>query len=86
MPQLEPGDDEYSSGEANRDMGIAIHDAVDIAEYFKSLWDADVAVADSWTTNTDWTPTTEVTSLPFFVIFLGTMPLPIIRRRKSSKN
>ena len=67
-------------------MGIAIHEAVDIAGYFKTLWDADVAVAESWATNTDWTPTTEVTSLPLIVIFLGIMLFPIIRRRKQSKN
>jgi phosphatidylserine/phosphatidylglycerophosphate/cardiolipin synthase-like enzyme len=84
-PQLEPDDDEYASGEANRDMGIAIHEAEDIAAYFKSLWDADVAVADSWNTNTDWTPTTEITLLPFPIFFLGIISLLIIRRRKQSK-
>ncbi len=84
-PQLEPGDDEYASGEANRDMGVAVHEVEDIADYFKSLWDADVAVADSWETNTDWTPTTEVTPLPLPVIFLGLIPLFTVRRRKQSK-
>ena len=84
-PQLEPGDDEYASGEANRDMGIAIHEAEDIAAYFISLWDADVAVADSWNTNTDWTPTTELTPLPFPAFFLGIISLLTIRRRKQSK-
>ncbi|MHA1945817.1 MAG: phospholipase D-like domain-containing protein [Candidatus Hodarchaeales archaeon] len=83
-PQLESGDDEYASGEANRDMGIAIHEAEDIAAYFKSLWDADVAVADSWNTNTDWTPTTEITPLPFPAFFLGIISLLTIRRRNSS--
>ncbi|MHA2244017.1 MAG: phospholipase D-like domain-containing protein [Candidatus Hodarchaeales archaeon] len=48
-PQLEPGDTSYSSSEANRDMGIAVHDAPDIASFFKKeVWDADVAVADAW--------------------------------------
>lgn len=47
-PQLEPGDDSYTSSEANRDMGIAVLDAPDIAQFFKDVWDADVAEADSW--------------------------------------
>ncbi len=48
-PQLEPGDDSYSSSEGNRDMGIAVHDASDIASFFKEqVWDKDVAVADDW--------------------------------------
>jgi phosphatidylserine/phosphatidylglycerophosphate/cardiolipin synthase-like enzyme len=52
-PQLEPGDDSYSSGEANRDMGIVVHDAPDIASFFKEeVWDEDVAVADDWTAST----------------------------------
>ena len=66
-------------------MGIAIHEAEDIATYFKSLWDSDVAVADSWITNTDWTPTTEITPLPFPVFFLVIISLLTIRRRKQSK-
>ena len=49
-PQLESGDDSYSSSEGNRDMGIAVHDASDIASFFKEqVWDEDVAVADDWT-------------------------------------
>ena len=49
-PQLEPGDDSYTSSEANRDMGIAVHDAPDIASFFKEqVWDKDVEVADEWT-------------------------------------
>ncbi|UCG90411.1 MAG: hypothetical protein JSU57_01380, partial [Candidatus Heimdallarchaeota archaeon] len=49
-PQLEPGDDSYSSSEGNRDMGIAVHDAPDIASFFKEeVWDEDKAVADEWT-------------------------------------
>ncbi|MFX0122001.1 MAG: phosphatidylserine/phosphatidylglycerophosphate/cardiolipin synthase family protein [Candidatus Hodarchaeota archaeon] len=52
-PQLEPGDDSYSSGEANRDMGIAVHDAPEIASFIKEeVWDEDVAVADEWTSST----------------------------------
>ncbi|MFX0088058.1 MAG: phospholipase D-like domain-containing protein, partial [Candidatus Hodarchaeota archaeon] len=47
-PQLEPGDPYYSSTEMNRDMGIAVHDASDIASFFKTVWDADVAIADAW--------------------------------------
>jgi len=48
-PQLEPRDDSYSSGEANRDMGIAVHDAPEIASFFKDeVWNQDVAVADEW--------------------------------------
>ncbi|MHA1215358.1 MAG: phospholipase D-like domain-containing protein, partial [Candidatus Hodarchaeales archaeon] len=38
----------YTSTEANRDVGIAVHDASDIADFFKSVWDADVAVASAW--------------------------------------
>ena len=56
-PQLEPGDETYASAEANRDTGIAVHNAPDIAAYFKSLWDADVAVASAWDYNSSWTPT-----------------------------
>lgn len=52
-PQLEPGDESYSSGEANRDMGIAVHDATEIASFFKEeVWDEDVVVADEWTSST----------------------------------
>ncbi|MHA2306682.1 MAG: phospholipase D-like domain-containing protein, partial [Candidatus Hodarchaeales archaeon] len=46
--QLEPGDPSYSSNEMNRDMGIAVHDASDVASFFKAVWDADVAIADEW--------------------------------------
>ncbi len=46
--QLELGDPYYSSNEMNRDMGIAVHDAPDIASFFKSVWDADVVIADEW--------------------------------------
>ncbi|MHA1974711.1 MAG: phospholipase D-like domain-containing protein [Candidatus Hodarchaeales archaeon] len=38
----------YTSTEANRDTGIAVHDALDIADFYKSVWDADVAVASAW--------------------------------------
>ena len=52
-PQLEAGDDSYSSSEANRDMGIVVYDAPDIASFFKEeVWDEDVAVADDWTAST----------------------------------
>ena len=90
-PQLEPGDDKYTSSEANRDMGIAIHEAEDIAAYFKSLWDADVAVASAWDRNTDWIPSTgtsttlEEISLPFGVVFLGMIAILVVRRQKLSK-
>ncbi|MFX1504882.1 MAG: phosphatidylserine/phosphatidylglycerophosphate/cardiolipin synthase family protein [Promethearchaeota archaeon] len=48
-PQLKPGDDSYSSSEANRDMGIAVLDAPEIASFFKEeVWNKDVAVADEW--------------------------------------
>ncbi len=44
-----PYEEEYASGEANRDMGIAVHDATDIASFFKTeVWDEDVAVATAW--------------------------------------
>ncbi len=49
-PQLVPPDDSYSSSEGNRDMGFAVHDASDIASFFKEqVWDKDVAVAEDWT-------------------------------------
>ncbi|MFW9905862.1 MAG: phosphatidylserine/phosphatidylglycerophosphate/cardiolipin synthase family protein [Candidatus Thorarchaeota archaeon] len=52
-PQLVPPDDSYASGEPNRDMGIAVHDAPEIASFFKEeVWDEDVAVADEWTAST----------------------------------
>lgn len=48
-PQLEPGDDTYRSSEGNRDMGIAVHGASDIASFFKTeVWDKDVEFADEW--------------------------------------
>jgi phosphatidylserine/phosphatidylglycerophosphate/cardiolipin synthase-like enzyme len=48
-PQLEAGDETYASGEANRDMGIAVLDATDIAAFFKTeVWDKDVIVGDEW--------------------------------------
>jgi phosphatidylserine/phosphatidylglycerophosphate/cardiolipin synthase-like enzyme len=62
-PQLEPGDDTYSSGEANRDMGIAVHDAPEVASFFKEeVWDEDVAVADEWTSSTIKQKTNRTTS------------------------
>ena len=90
-PPLEPGDDEYSSSEANRDMGIAVHDSSDIATYFKSVWDADVAVASAWDINTSWQPTTapktttEDTPLPISTIFMGLISLVIVRMLPRSK-
>ncbi|MHA2169772.1 MAG: phospholipase D-like domain-containing protein [Candidatus Kariarchaeaceae archaeon] len=38
----------FSSDEGNRDMGVAVHDATDIADFYKNVWDADVAIADEW--------------------------------------
>ncbi|MHA1993343.1 MAG: phospholipase D-like domain-containing protein [Candidatus Hodarchaeales archaeon] len=44
-----PYEDTFSSSEGNRDMGIAVHDAPDIAQFFKNeVWEKDVAVADAW--------------------------------------
>ncbi|MHA1979077.1 MAG: phospholipase D-like domain-containing protein [Candidatus Hodarchaeales archaeon] len=44
-----PFEDSFSSSEANRDMGIAVHNAPDIAQFFKDeVWEKDVAVADMW--------------------------------------
>ncbi|MHA2172610.1 MAG: phospholipase D-like domain-containing protein [Candidatus Kariarchaeaceae archaeon] len=43
-----PPETVYSSDEANRDMGVAVHDATDIATFYKNVWDADVAIADEW--------------------------------------
>jgi phosphatidylserine/phosphatidylglycerophosphate/cardiolipin synthase-like enzyme len=44
-----PEEPSYSSSEANRDMGIAVLDAPDIASFFKTeVWDEDVAVATAW--------------------------------------
>jgi len=49
VSKLDPGDTYFLSGDVNRDMGIAVHDASDIASFFKEeVWDADVAVADAW--------------------------------------
>ncbi len=43
-------DGSFSSSKGNRDMGIAVHDAPDIATFFKNeVWEKDVAVADVWT-------------------------------------
>lgn len=62
-PQLPPDDDSYSSGEANRDMGIAVHDAPEIASFFtEEVWDEDVAVADEWTSSTIKPAITQKTS------------------------
>ncbi len=47
-PPLATEDLNYSSSSMNRDMGIAVHDASDIASFFKTVWDADVDVADAW--------------------------------------
>ncbi|MHA2279165.1 MAG: phospholipase D-like domain-containing protein, partial [Candidatus Kariarchaeaceae archaeon] len=38
----------YSSGEVNRDMGIAVHDSTSIASFFKNVWDQDITVASAW--------------------------------------
>jgi phosphatidylserine/phosphatidylglycerophosphate/cardiolipin synthase-like enzyme len=48
-----PYEDTFSSSEGNRDMGIAVHDAPDIAQFFKNeVWEKDVAVADVWSGTT----------------------------------
>ncbi|RMG32022.1 MAG: hypothetical protein D6732_14015 [Methanobacteriota archaeon] len=48
-PPLESGDNAYSSGEANRDMGLVVADAPDIAQFFiDEVWKKDVAVASAW--------------------------------------
>jgi hypothetical protein len=42
-------DNSYTSGDPNRDMGIAVHDAPDIANWIKTeVWDKDVAVAEAY--------------------------------------
>ncbi len=46
--QLPTGDPDYASGDPNRDMGVAVHDATDIAAFYKDVWDKDVAIADAW--------------------------------------
>ena len=44
-----PQGSSYTSGEANRDMGVVAWDAPDIAEFVKNeVWEKDVAVADAW--------------------------------------
>lgn len=44
-----PKEPSYSSSEANRDMGIAVLDAPNIASFFKTeVWDKDVAVGTAW--------------------------------------
>lgn len=49
-PPLKSDDNSYTSSEGNRDMGIAVHDAPDVASFFKvEVWDKDVAEADEWT-------------------------------------
>ncbi|OLS27035.1 MAG: Cardiolipin synthase [Candidatus Heimdallarchaeota archaeon LC_3] len=45
---VSPSKASYTSGEANRDMGIAIHDSNSIASFFKNVWDQDVAVGSEW--------------------------------------
>ncbi|PWI49025.1 hypothetical protein CEE45_03675 [Candidatus Heimdallarchaeota archaeon B3_Heim] len=46
-----PYEETFSSSEGNRDMGIAVHDAPDIAQFFKNeVWEKDVAVANVWST------------------------------------
>ncbi len=48
-PPLEGGDTSYSSGEANRDTGLVVADAPDIAQFFiDEVWKKDVAVASAW--------------------------------------
>lgn len=42
-------DNIYTSSDPNRDMGIAVHDATDIAAFVKTeVWDKDVSVAVAW--------------------------------------
>ena len=69
-PQLVPGDDSYTSSEGNRDMGIAVHNAPDIALFFKDeVWDEDKAVADAWTPLTIKTsPKVKISSNPLLKI------------------
>ena len=44
-----PTSDSYTSSEANRDMGVAIHNADDIAEFVKTqVWDKDREIAAAW--------------------------------------
>lgn len=65
-PQLPPDDPSYTSSEANRDMGVAVHDASDIASFFKQeVWDKDVAEANDWTpTAVKMMPKTRLSSKP----------------------
>ena len=88
-PQLEPGDETYASAEANRDTGIAVHNAPDIATYFKSLWNADVAVAVAWDYNSSWTPTsTESTpygTILFSIIFAFIVLSAVTKRGVNKK-
>lgn len=43
-----PKDTTYGSSVVNRDMGIAVFDSADMANFFKNVWDEDVAVAIPW--------------------------------------
>ena len=43
-----PPETSYASGGQNRDMGIAVLDAPDIAAFYKSVWDQDIAVGSAW--------------------------------------
>ncbi|MCY3413795.1 MAG: lamin tail domain-containing protein [Candidatus Heimdallarchaeota archaeon] len=45
-PQEE--DNTYASGDPNRDMGIVVADAPDIAAFYTNVWSQDVNVADAW--------------------------------------
>ncbi|MHA2298987.1 MAG: phospholipase D-like domain-containing protein [Candidatus Hodarchaeales archaeon] len=48
VTELEEGETYFTSTEANRDMGVAIHDAPNIAQFYKDVWDADIAVGSAW--------------------------------------
>ncbi|MHA2053306.1 MAG: phospholipase D-like domain-containing protein [Candidatus Hodarchaeales archaeon] len=46
---VNPYEETFSSSEGNRDMGIGVLDAEDIAQFFKNeVWEKDVAVANIW--------------------------------------
>ena len=79
-----PDDGDFASSAANRDMGVAIHDASDVAAHFKLLWDADVTAGSAWDVDTSWKPTTttEYTSIPLGSILMSLILFIIARKSK----
>ncbi|HKZ39337.1 MAG TPA: phospholipase D-like domain-containing protein, partial [Candidatus Hodarchaeales archaeon] len=76
----------YASGDPNRDMGIAVLDAPDIAGFYKNVWSEDVAVATLWgpVANAS-TPSSDISTAPLPIITIFPLIGFIMKRLNGRK-